>query len=133
MRFASKKSGALGRVERFIERDMRMPDESLKLRVGIWTGWAMGRVLDWVAGQEGSIQKSNMADWRKMEKQRHELADEIAQLETQVVRLRELQAELEPQALRLEPEVVMYKATPNLVPHAKALEKFLTIMRSIDA
>ncbi len=57
---------------------------------------------------------------------------EVAALEAQVKGLRELQAELELRALRLEPGVVMYKATPNLVPHAEALEKFLTIMRSLD-
>ncbi len=61
------------------------------------------------------------------------MADTLHDYEAQLAALRELQAELEPYALHLEPDVVLYKATPNLVPHAEALEKFLTIMRSLDA
>ena len=45
-------------------------------------------------------------------------------------KLQELQAEIEPYALYLDPEVVMYKAPVNTPSLAKFVEKFLTIMRS---
>lgn len=68
------------------------------------------------------------------EEESHEtLVAEVIALEVQVAALGDLQAELEPYALRLEPEVVLYKSTPSLVRHAMALEKFLTIMRNRDA
>ena len=47
-----------------------------------------------------------------------------------LLELKELQAEIEPYAVRLDPEVVMFKATPNLSSLADWVERFLTIMRS---
>ena len=40
-----------------------------------------------------------------------------------------LRQEIEPYAVRLEPEVVMNKSTPSLSHLAEWVEKFLTIMR----
>ncbi len=58
-------------------------------------------------------------------------ADETAKaLIEQLQGLRELQGEIEPYAVRLDPEVVMNKSTPSLPHLAEWVEKFLTIMRS---
>ena len=57
------------------------------------------------------------------------LADKEA-LQKRNRKLEELQAEIEPYALYLEPEVVMYKASVNTPSLAEFAEKFLTIMRS---
>lgn len=45
-------------------------------------------------------------------------------------RLWRLKKEIEPYALRLKPEVVMYKSTPSLSSLADWVERFLTIMRN---
>lgn len=63
------------------------------------------------------------------EENRKLLVDKEA-LEKRNRKLEELQAEIEPYAFRLEPEVVMYKASVNTPSLAEFAEKFLTIMRS---
>jgi len=42
-----------------------------------------------------------------------------------------LYEEIKPYMLQMEPEVIAYKSTPSLVPHAKRVEKFMAIMRDM--